>query len=59
RVGLQLAEQYRQMLTEEPLEILTEAELAQEQKASWQRQRNIEASDTLSFEEFLKQHGGG
>jgi glutamate--cysteine ligase len=57
-VGLQLAEQYRQMLIEEPLEILTEAELAKEQEASWQRQRNVEASDTLSFEEFLKQHGG-
>ncbi|WP_329907353.1 glutamate--cysteine ligase [Serratia quinivorans] len=58
RVGLQLAEQYRQMLIEEPLEILTEAELAKEQEASWQRQRNVEARDTLSFEEFLKQHGG-
>ena len=58
RVGLQLAEQYRQMLLEEPLEILNEAELDKEREASWQRQRDIEANDTLSFEAFLKQNGG-
>ncbi|MBE1043524.1 hypothetical protein IH768_28715, partial [Escherichia coli] len=39
RVGLQLAEQYRKMLLEEPLEILNEAELDKEREASWQRQR--------------------
>lgn len=59
RVGLELAEQYRKMLNEESLEILNETELAKEQEASWQRQRDIEAGDTLSFEEFLKQNGGG
>ncbi|MFC0228553.1 glutamate--cysteine ligase [Serratia aquatilis] len=58
RAGLELAEQYRQMLMQEPLEILTEEQLAQEQKDSWQRQRDIEASDTLSFDEFLKANGG-
>lgn len=58
-VGLALAEQYRNMLMEEPLEILSEEQLAQEQKASWQRQHDIEASDSLSFEEFLKVNGGG
>ena len=58
RVGLQLAEQYRQTLLEEPLEILNEAELDKEREASWQRQRDIEANDTLSFEAFLKQNGG-
>ncbi|HHQ6626916.1 TPA: glutamate--cysteine ligase [Serratia fonticola] len=58
-VGLELAEKYRKMLIEEPLELLTEEQLAQEQQASWQRQRDIEASDTLSFEQFLKENGGG
>ncbi|WON76385.1 glutamate--cysteine ligase [Serratia sp. UGAL515B_01] len=57
-VGLELAEQYRKMLMEGPLEILTEEQLEQEQKDSWQRQRDIEASDTLSFDEFLKENGG-
>lgn len=59
RVGFELAQQYRQMLMEEPLEILTLAQLDQEQQASWQRQRDIEASDTVSFDEFLKKYGGG
>ena len=58
RIGLELAEKYRKILIEEPLEVLTEEQLAQEQKASWQRQRDIEASDTLSFDEFLKANGG-
>ncbi|NIG88218.1 glutamate--cysteine ligase [Serratia symbiotica] len=56
-VGLRLAEQYHEMLIEEPLEILNEAELVKEQEASWQRQRHIEASDTLSFEAFMQQNG--
>ncbi|OMQ22218.1 glutamate--cysteine ligase [Serratia oryzae] len=59
RVGLGLAEQYRNMLMKEPLELLTEEQLAQEQKASWQRQHELEAGDTLSFDEFLKANGGG
>ncbi|KEY60986.1 glutamate--cysteine ligase [Serratia sp. DD3] len=59
RVGLDLAEQYRQILVSEPLEILTEAQLEQEQKSSWQRQYEIEAGDTLTFDEFLKANGGG
>lgn len=59
RVGLELASQYRDMLIEEPLEILTEADFNAEQVASWQRQRNKEASDTLSFEQFLQVNGGG
>ncbi|PVZ85657.1 glutamate--cysteine ligase [Serratia sp. S1B] len=59
RVGLELAEQYRQILVAEPLEILTEAQLEQEQKSSWQRQHEIEAGDTLTFDEFLKANGGG
>jgi glutamate--cysteine ligase len=57
-VGLRLAEQYRKILTEEALELLTAEQLAQEQKVSWQRQYELEASDTLSFDEFLKANGG-
>ncbi|WP_127959710.1 glutamate--cysteine ligase [Serratia microhaemolytica] len=54
-VGLALAEQYRAMLINHPLEILSTAQFEQQQQASWQRQRDIEANDTLSFEQFLAQ----
>ncbi|WP_201027335.1 glutamate--cysteine ligase [Serratia rubidaea] len=58
KVGLELAEHYRQMLRAEPLEILSDELFAQESRESWQRQRDIEAADTLSFEQFLKANGG-
>ncbi|NMP27885.1 glutamate--cysteine ligase [Rahnella sp. SAP-1] len=54
-LGLALAEKYRQMLSEEPLEVLTEQQLATEYHESWQRQRSLEANDKLSFEEYLAQ----
>ncbi|NIG62382.1 MAG: glutamate--cysteine ligase [Serratia symbiotica] len=57
-VGLRLAKKYHEMLIDEPLEILKEAELIKEKEASWQRQRHIESSDTLSFEAFIQQNGG-
>lgn len=58
-VGLALAEQYRQMLSEEPLEILTDDQLSAEQRASIERQKAIEAEDTLSFDEFLTKVNAG
>jgi glutamate--cysteine ligase len=51
-----LAEQYRQMLIQEPLEILTEDVLQKEHDASWQRQREIEAKDTEPFDVWLAKH---
>ncbi len=52
-LGLKLANDYRRMLCDEPLEILTEDALAAEQALSWQRQREREAADTMSFDEYL------
>ncbi len=52
--GLALAEQYRHQLTEESLEILNESQLMQEAVRSKVNQQEIEESDTLSFEDFLK-----
>lgn len=52
--GLALAEQYRQQLINEPLEILTTEVLQQEHDASWQRQRDIEAGDSEPFETWLE-----
>lgn len=52
--GLALAEQYRQMLIQEPLEILTAGVLQKEHDASWQRQREIEASDSEPFATWLE-----
>ncbi|WP_114195782.1 glutamate--cysteine ligase [Edaphovirga cremea] len=58
-LGLALSEQYRRMLIDEPLEVLTEDQLSQEREASIQRQKELEASDTLSFEAFLARNAGG
>lgn len=55
QVGLALAEQYRHMLSEEPLEILDSDTLTEEQRASFERQQALEAADTLSFDAFLEQ----
>ncbi|MDX5629874.1 MULTISPECIES: glutamate--cysteine ligase [unclassified Brenneria] len=52
-VGLHLAEEYRKMLCDEPLQILTEEQLAAESERSWRRQRQIEADDKISFEAYL------
>lgn len=57
-VGLELAERYKEMLQSEPLELLTEEQLSAERDASWQRQRDLELKDQLSFEEYLLLHGG-
>ncbi|WP_410016315.1 glutamate--cysteine ligase [Sodalis sp. C49] len=58
-LGLILANNYRQTLCDEPLEILNEELLAKEQARSWQRQREIEAGDSVSFEQFVAQHNAG
>ncbi|PIJ50528.1 MULTISPECIES: glutamate--cysteine ligase [unclassified Erwinia] len=52
--GLALAEQYRHMLTEEALEILTPDMFSQQATNSRMKQKEMEASDTLSFEDYLK-----
>jgi glutamate--cysteine ligase len=57
-LGLELAEKYRQMLVSEPLEVLDASALMAEQDGSWQRQRALEAGDTLSFEEYLAANAG-
>jgi glutamate--cysteine ligase len=41
------------MLQQEPLEVLSEEDFVAEREASVVRQREIEAADTESFEEFL------
>ncbi len=56
RVGMRLAEQYREILISEPLEIINEEKFLKEKKASWKRQEDIENSDTLNFETFMKQN---
>ncbi|TKI08894.1 glutamate--cysteine ligase [Martelella alba] len=58
-LGLSLANEYRRMLSDEPLEVLDERAFTAEQARSWQRQRKLEASDTVSFDEYLlRRHGG-
>ncbi|UKE84711.1 glutamate--cysteine ligase [Pectobacterium colocasium] len=52
-VGLNLAEEYRKMLSNEPLQVLTEEPLAAASERSWQRQRQIESEDTMSFDDYL------
>ncbi len=51
--GVALAEQYRQMLCAEPLEILTEADFTQQAQESVAAQQALEASDSISFEDYL------
>ncbi len=51
--GRALSAEYRDMLRQEPLEVLSEAEFAAERDASVVRQSEIEAADTESFEAFL------
>ncbi|EOC0416889.1 glutamate--cysteine ligase [Cronobacter malonaticus] len=51
--GRMLADNYRNMLREEPLQALHEEDFRQEQAASLARQREIEAADTEPFDEWL------
>ncbi|EXU74913.1 glutamate--cysteine ligase [Erwinia mallotivora] len=52
--GLALSQQYRHQLAEESFEILTDQQFEQEAVRSKLKQREIEESDTLGFEDFLK-----
>jgi glutamate--cysteine ligase len=54
--GKSLGDEYRTMLREEPLEILSEADFEAEREASWARQRQIEAADTEPFSELVARH---
>ncbi|WP_241622346.1 glutamate--cysteine ligase [Rosenbergiella australiborealis] len=56
--GVTLAENYRQSLLQEPLEILTEDIFVEKAAESFAEQQNIEAADTLSFEEYLASRNG-
>ena len=54
--GRELADRYRTMLREEPLEILSEADFVAEREASLQRQKKVEAADSEPFEALLARH---
>ncbi|SFN10860.1 glutamate-cysteine ligase [Izhakiella capsodis] len=51
--GLALAEEYRHMLSEESFEIFTPNSFLQEARNSRIKQEEVEASDTLGFDEYL------
>ncbi|UVK76933.1 MAG: glutamate--cysteine ligase [Sodalis sp. Fle] len=53
RLGMMLANKYRRVLSQEPLEVLSESRFNEEQVFSWQRQRALESADRQSFEAFL------
>jgi glutamate--cysteine ligase len=54
--GKALGEAYRNLLREEPLEILQEEEFIAETEASKRRQQEIEAADTEPFSVWLEKH---
>ncbi|WP_395479600.1 glutamate--cysteine ligase [Candidatus Curculioniphilus buchneri] len=53
KLGLILANDYRQTLLKEPLQVMSTAEFNKEQLQSWCRQRALEETDILSFDDFL------
>lgn len=52
----ELAEQYRQQLLQEPYQYYAEQDFTAAVSESLHRQAEIEASDTLSFDEYIKQY---
>ncbi|MGC6693291.1 hypothetical protein, partial [Burkholderia pseudomallei] len=54
--GNALGQSYRNLLREEPLEILQEAEFIAETEASKRRQQEIEAAGTEPFSVWLEKH---
>lgn len=54
--AMSLAKQYKQLLTAEPLRILTEEDFANEQARSLQKQQQTEQQDTMSFEQYIKKN---
>ncbi|UDG79902.1 glutamate--cysteine ligase [Candidatus Steffania adelgidicola] len=53
-IGIILANNYRQMLRDEPLQVLSDSRLEDERIQSWKRQSILEAEDQMSFDEFLE-----
>jgi glutamate--cysteine ligase len=60
--GRELSERYREQLSSEPLEVLTEEQLQQQVEASIKRQAAMETQDSMpgamGFEEYLHLHAG-
>ncbi|MDF7669785.1 glutamate--cysteine ligase [Orbaceae bacterium ESL0721] len=54
KFGLKLANQYKQQFSAEPLTLLTESDFIQQRDLSIEKQKQQEADDTISFDEFLK-----
>lgn len=54
--GKALGEAYRNLLREEPLQIVQEEEFIAETEASKRRQQEIEAADTEPFSVWLEKH---
>jgi len=55
KFGLVLASQYKKQLSAEPLAILTDSDFVQQRILSIEKQKKKEQSDTLSFDEYVKQ----
>ena len=53
-----LAEQYRHLLCEEPLEVLTEDDFTRQAQESVAAQQQLEANDKLDFEAYLASREG-
>jgi len=56
--GVALAEQYRHLLCEEPLEVLTEDDFTRQAQESVAAQQELEANDKLDFEAYLASREG-
>ena len=56
--GVALAEQYRHLLCEEPLEVLTEEDFTRQAQESVAAQQQLEANDKLDFEAYLASREG-
>lgn len=56
RLGLILANKYHKILSKEPFEIFTDKVFMAEKIRSWNKQQEIEAENTISFEDFLLNH---
>ncbi len=56
--GIALAEQYRHMLCEEPLEVVSEEDFTRQALESVAKQKQLEEGDTLDFEAYLASREG-
>ena len=56
--GIALAEQYRHMLCEEPLEVISEEDFTRQALESVAAQKKLEEDDTLDFEAYLASREG-